>query len=428
MKDPALFDRWVKFNGVGMIGVGVQLAVLGALVRGLGVHYLLATAVAVEAAVLHNFLWHGRWTWRDRPASGPGSLLRRAAEFHLLNGAISMAGNLGLMRVLTGSMHLDPIASNIVAVIVCSLANFAASEWVVFRRTATAALLLLLVQPVSAAGPTDMTPPVPEIAASAVELQPRTVQSWQAYERQVDSRYGSASATRTPFFALDAFAVKDWRPEALRGGITMARIDRALPGGSQPDVPDGKIHHWAGAVFVPGTTVPAVLERLSHLAGSESKHYEDVIGSRLLSRDGDRYTVFLKLRRSKVITVTYNSEHVVNYLRLGATRASARSVSTRIAELENSGTPQEREKQIGSDGGYLWRLNAYWRYEAVNGGVLIECESVSLSRAVPMLLKPFISGIVEGLARESLERTLSGLRKTLTGPVAATGRQPADLT
>jgi hypothetical protein len=92
-------------------------------------------------------------------------------------------------------------------------------------------------------------------------------------------------------------------------------------------------------------------------------------------------------------------------------------VATKIAELAEVGTPREREKPPGSDRGFLWRLNAYWRYETVPGGVLIECESVSLSRSVPLLVRPFVTGTVEGVARESLERTLAGLRAALTrGP------------
>src|SRR4029450_7765889 len=98
--------------------------------------------------------------------------------------------------------------------------------------------------------------------------------------------------------------------------------------------------------------------------------------------DGDRLSVFMKLRRTSIITVTYNTEHQVEYARLTPTRATARSVATRIAELENAGTAQEREKAAGDDNGFLWRLNAYWRYEEVAGGVIVECESVSLSRPV----------------------------------------------
>ena len=249
----------------------------------------------------------------------------------------------------------------------------------------------------------------------AVDLQPRTIQAWQAYEQRVDTRYESGSVSASPFFSLDAFGVGGWRSTAMGGGVAMSRIERARPGDGTFDVPDGKIHHWAGAVFVPNTSVAAVLEKLGQLAGQESRHYEEVIASRLISKEGDRYKIFLKLRRAKYgVSATYNSDHAVEYRRFGTTRASARSVATRIAEVEQAGTPAEREKKVGSDSGYLWRLNAYWRYEAVNNGVLIECESVSLSRGVPTLLRPFITGVVEGLARESLERTLTGLRTTLT--------------
>ena len=113
------------------------------------------------------------------------------------------------------------------------------------------------------------------------------------------------------------------------------------------------------------------------------------------------------------MTVTYNTEHAVAYRRLAGSRATARSVSTRIAELADAGTPQEREQPADEDQGFLWRLNAYWRYEAVDGGVLIECESISLSRDVPLLLRYIIGGIVDGIARESLERTLISLKATL---------------
>ncbi len=408
MRPNALLQRWIKFNGVGALGIGLQLGVLAWLVRGVGLHYLWATAIAVEAAVLHNFCWHERWTWRDRRSNSGATLATRIVRFHLFNGAISLTGNLLVMRALTGALDLDPVAGNIIAVVACSIVNFAAGELYVFKRAVVGTMLLLAVSTPAIAGER------PSAAGEtlAEDLQTRTVQAWSVYEQRVDSRYDAARPAGAPFFALDAFGVVDWR-SASQKGVAMSRIERAAPRDPDVAIPDGKIHHWAGAIFVPGASVASVLDRLSRLAGEESRHYEDVIASRLLSKDGDRYRIFLTLRRSKVITVTYNTEHAVEYRRLGPTRASARSVSTRIAELDDAGTPAEREKPVGADSGYLWRLNAYWRYEAVNGGVLIECESVSLSRGVPLLLRPFITGVVEGLAKESLERTLTGLRAYL---------------
>src|SRR4029079_8781325 len=103
------------------------------------------------------------------------------------------------------------------------------------------------------------------------------------------------------------------------------------------------------------------------------------------------------------------------YRRIATERASARSVATKIAEIANPGTLQEREMRSAEDNGFLWRLNAYWRYEAVPGGVLVECESVSLSRPVPMLLRAVANPIVDRVARESLNRRLTGLRALLNG-------------
>jgi hypothetical protein len=230
---------------------------------------------------------------------------------------------------------------------------------------------------------------------------------WQRYEAQVQERFPSTSSGQgRPFFAHDRLGSAGWRDEVMRGGVNMIKID-------PPALPDARIHHWLGAVFVPGVTLDRLLAALKADAGSESRFYDDVVQSRLLARDGDRLTVFMKLRRTSIITVTYNTEHRVEYARLTPTRATARSIATRIAELENAGTPNEREKPAGEDNGFLWKLNAYWRYEEVRDGVIVECESVSLSRSVPLLVRPVANPIVDRIARESLARTLASLRKVL---------------
>ena len=182
-----------------------------------------------------------------------------------------------------------------------------------------------------------------------------------------------------------------------------------------PGIPDGKMHHWAGAVYIPQTNVQAVVQRLQQGAGRESEFYEEVKASKLIARSGDRLQVFMKLERdATVITATYNTEHLVEYRHLG-NRATSRSVSTKIAEVADAGTPQEREKRAGDDHGFLWRLNAYWRFEQMGDGVLIECESVSLSRSVPFVVRPVVGPIANRIARESLERTLRSLRKFVSG-------------
>ncbi len=117
--------RWLKFSAVGVIGIGVQLAALAILVRW-GVHYLAATAIAVEAVLLHNYVWHKYWTWAGRERRS-GRLLR----FHLANGLVSIASNLIWMRALTGWLEVPPVPANLVAITATALLNFAlADRWV----------------------------------------------------------------------------------------------------------------------------------------------------------------------------------------------------------------------------------------------------------------------------------------------------------
>jgi len=130
--------RWGKFNFVGAIGIGVQLAVLTLLRSAFHLDYLLTTALAVEAAVIHNFLWHERFTWRDRPAGRAWQSLMRFLKFNASNGAISIVGNLLIMRALVGALGINYVPANLVAIATCSLANFLLSDRLVFERSSVA--------------------------------------------------------------------------------------------------------------------------------------------------------------------------------------------------------------------------------------------------------------------------------------------------
>jgi len=123
-------QRWLKFNFVGAIGIGVQLAAFTLYSRWAGLDYRVATALAVETAVLHNFIWHERFTWCGQSSGA----WKRLVKFHAGNGLISIAGNVAIVSVLTGVFHAPPLWANCAAIGVCALANFAVSEWYVFRR------------------------------------------------------------------------------------------------------------------------------------------------------------------------------------------------------------------------------------------------------------------------------------------------------
>lgn len=126
--------RWFKFNFVGAIGIVVQLGTFAALKGMLGAHYMIATALAVETAVLHNFVWHECFTWKDLPRGASRDVAWRLVKFHAGNGIVSILGNLAFMRILVGGLHLNPFFSNLLSIAACALLNFAISERLVFRR------------------------------------------------------------------------------------------------------------------------------------------------------------------------------------------------------------------------------------------------------------------------------------------------------
>ncbi len=127
------FLRWCKFNLVGMVGIGVQFAALFLLKGVLRFDYLLATAIAVEAAVVHNFVWHEQFTWADRVQPAWGLSFRRFLRFNLTTGMVSIVGNLALMKVMVGLGGMNYLVANAVAIALCSVANFLVSDGWVFQ-------------------------------------------------------------------------------------------------------------------------------------------------------------------------------------------------------------------------------------------------------------------------------------------------------
>jgi putative flippase GtrA len=135
---PSTLVRWCKFNAVGGIGIVVQFAALFFLKSVMHFNYLFATAVAVEAAVVHNFVWHEQFTWADRTTPDRAESWRRSLprllRFNLSNGAVSILGNLALMKVMVGQGHMNYLFANAIAITLCSLANFLVSDTWVYGR------------------------------------------------------------------------------------------------------------------------------------------------------------------------------------------------------------------------------------------------------------------------------------------------------
>ena len=126
--------RWLVFNVVGFMGVGVQLLMLVTLTEVAGLDYLVATGLAVESAILHNFVWHERWTWRDRGFGTPG-WVARLLRFNLVTGTLSISANVVFTGLYAEALGIHYALANLMAIASCSLLNFIANDRFVFRRT-----------------------------------------------------------------------------------------------------------------------------------------------------------------------------------------------------------------------------------------------------------------------------------------------------
>lgn len=133
MKTGSRIARWCKFNIVGAIGIVVQFVSLFLLTSLLRFDYLFATAIAVEAAVVHNFVWHEQFTWADRVEGPWRGSLTRFARFNLTTGLVSILGNLALMKVMVGFGDMNYLVANGIAIALCSVANFLVSDAWVFE-------------------------------------------------------------------------------------------------------------------------------------------------------------------------------------------------------------------------------------------------------------------------------------------------------
>lgn len=256
----------------------------------------------------------------------------------------------------------------------------------------------------------------------AAELHDETVAAWDLYVAATEQRIAAELDDGERFLVLDFHEEgARLRREALAGRLVIERLRTLDAQGERFKVPKGAIHHWVGAILVPNAALDDVLDGLQYdILPHEMQ--EDVLDSRVLARDGDTLQLYLKVKREvAVVSAQYNTEHAVEYVRPGGGRAWSRSMATRIAELDDPGSPREREKPIGNDRGFLWRMNLHWRYVQVDGGVLVECEALTLSRSIPFLMRWFIAPIVNRESRSAIADTLEAVADEFGSAVPANG-------
>jgi hypothetical protein len=252
--------------------------------------------------------------------------------------------------------------------------------------------------------------------AMLVKLQPATVQAWDRYYQWADQRVQQQLADPARFLIQDHLSDKERkevRAKLEKGEIVLQKVTTdVIPRGEKFTVPHGEIHHVWGSILIPRIRLSDLLKFLQdydHHAGK----FADVERSRLISHQGDRFMIYYRVSRTKAfVSATYNTEQEAVYTTISPKQVFSKSIASKIAELENPGTPQEKERPIGEDRGFLWRLASWWRFEETDNGVIVECESASLSRDVPAILAwiPLIGKYVRSTPLESLRSVLASIQ------------------
>ncbi|MCW5968150.1 MAG: hypothetical protein KIT57_06525 [Blastocatellales bacterium] len=238
------------------------------------------------------------------------------------------------------------------------------------------------------------------------DLKPNTVAAFDRYAGARESQIGGEIRDAGRFLWVDHL------PEAARqkayadmraGGIV---IDQ----GKRTDVPDGLVHHWTGAGFIPGATLQQTLALIQDYDNHARHYHPDVIASKLIARNANNFRINLRFRKTKVITVVLDTVHEVTYTQLDSSRVASSAHTTRISEVEDAGTPEEKLLPPGRDSGFLWKMNTYWRFAERDGGTYVQCETISLTRSVPFGLGWIVNRFVNSVPQEGLTFTLERTR------------------
>jgi hypothetical protein len=262
---------------------------------------------------------------------------------------------------------------------------------------------------------------------------PQALRAFDQYVSHAEANIRREEGAPDTFLGTQAFPTPneaDLEARLRRGEIVVTS------GGITPvEVPAGLIHHWIGLIFIPQTTISQLFAVLQNYDQMARYYSPDVAASHLVKRHGDDYQVSMRLREHKIVTVMLDGLYDVRYGELDSAHQYSVSHSMQMVEVSDDRDSGQNEVEDesdssigGGDHGFLWRTNAYWRFEQADDGVFVEFESISLSRDVPAgwgwLIEPFIREI----PRESLVFTLRATRKAvLANSVSASAPSDDDI-
>ncbi len=240
-------------------------------------------------------------------------------------------------------------------------------------------------------------------SAAVANMEPKTLEAYDSYVKSV------VPGVQNSFRSDEALWV-DHVPARLakvRSGEIVAEREKT------PDIKDGLIHYWIGAMFMPGISLDKMRAADQNYAAQKVAYAPDVMDSKVLSRQGQHFKVFLRLRKEKVITVILDTVHDVDYEQVNPHRLLSTSVCRKVQEVKDAGTPSEKVLPVGEGMGFLWAMDSVWRMTERDGGLYVTCDSINLSRDLPLGLGGALGPMIRSMSEDSLIHTLESKRRSV---------------
>jgi len=255
---------------------------------------------------------------------------------------------------------------------------------------------------------------------SAADLNQETLNAWNEYIRGVNFEMNERSAGAAPFFWMDE---APGRRERVRlGEILVEPASKESP----VKIPQGLIHNWLGAVFIPNATISSVFRLLNDYGHYDRIYNPAVVDGKLLNVSGAMRQFSLVLaEKAPFVTAAIVSEYTSQSVRLDKHRSYTITYSTRIQQIDNYGRPGAHELPPDQGTGYIWRLFSIQRFEERDGGVYSELETIALSRSIPFEIHWLVMPILQHLPRETMTATLQKTRDAVSAAVSAKAAEPA---
>jgi hypothetical protein len=241
--------------------------------------------------------------------------------------------------------------------------------------------------------------------ANTIEPKPDTLSGWDEYIRNVETRMKERLDGHTRFLWTDESAER--RQQIAAGAILVAPMiaDGTLR------VPHALIHHWIGAVFIPGVTIDSLSTLMLNYSAYKDFYKPTIVDSKLLTCIGSDQTFWMRWQRKVLfVTVSMEGQYQTRHIQVDRYRGYNVADAIQIQEIENYGRPDQRLLPPGTGDGYMWKLHSITRYEERDGGVNLEIEVMALSRDIPFGTRWLVNPIVNRISSDSLTTTLQQTR------------------